>query len=262
MKSRCHPIPEACAVGCALAAAAVLVAAAAEDGFAPPNPNPEFPNAPPPNPEKPPALGALLPKGEPEAAGAPADCAFALPKGDEPEADPNKEGAAAAAAAELPLEGAAAEDCENANGEPDEEAPNEGVVAPNGDGDGDGDAPEAAPPKSPLLPNVDDPNPPPELAAPPPKLNAGADDAAPNKLPPVAAAAGVEPNAGVDDVPNENDVGVLCDADALNPVNPDIVEHCSKNSTNGTTWNHLELSECPIKSIRCLGEWFLVNRKP
>jgi hypothetical protein len=171
-------------------------------------------------------LGAA-PKEEGEAAdaGVAAGCAVVLPNG-EGEA-PNWEGAAALALG-------AAEDA-NANGDGDGEAadtaceagiPNEGV-APNGEGE------EEPPPKRPLLPNVDEPKPPPEEAAPvaPPKPNAGAEDAPPNKLPPAGALpAALDPNAGAEaDVPNENDVGAP-DDEALNPVNPDIVDQILRSS--------------------------------
>lgn len=63
---------------------------------------------------------------------------------------------------------------------------------------------------------MDDPKPPAEEAAAAPP---------PNRLPAAAAGAlpapGVEPNA--EDVPKENDVGVLCEEAALNPVKPAIV---------------------------------------
>ena len=161
------------------------------------------------------------------------DCTVALPNG-EGEA-PNREGAEALAL------GAAA-DCANANGDGEGEAadaaweagaPKEGVE-PKGEGG------EEAPPKRPLLPNVDEPKPPPEEAAAvaaPPKPNEGVEDAPPNKLPPAGTLpAAAVPNAGAEDVPNENDVGVP-DDDALNPVKPDIV-----NSTDNPKLVRLSLT--------------------
>lgn len=85
------------------------------------------------------------------------------------------------------------------------------------------DEEEEAPPNRPVLPNVDDPKPPPEDAAgEAPKPNEGALDP-PNRLPPAAGVlpAAVEPNAGAEDVPKENAVGVLCE-EVPNPVKPDI----------------------------------------
>lgn len=204
----------------------VVAAAGVDPGFAP-NPKPELPNVLL-NPERddPPVEAAPNNDAEgvwnpPDAAGGAEGCAVPLPNGEGDE--PNMEGAVGAAPA-------AAEDCENAKGEGEEEIAGWGVgvpkrgeddVVPNGEefavpkADCEGALPKAgAAPKA--LPVVAPPKPPKAGGVEPKRPPAGA-------VAPGVVAVGVDPKVEPVDVPNENERDAPWDCGGVNPA---IVTGC------------------------------------